>query len=172
MTSQVYVSTYHCTFSCWVQLLVRNMIVYLAKCMHFAEMHSFWIAIQSFHIKQCPVSLYTKIQLSIFLVKVGRFCFFLKKKKKKKRFATLVSDYMWKGMFYCISICTHTRPLYCRLLINPSSQRFFTCLSRRKLLVRPGPSCSKLTISLVNVPLKLWSLNMPYTLIFLLKKCE
>ena len=31
----------------------------------------------------------------------------------------------------------------------------------------PGPSCSKLTMSLVNVSLKLWSLNMAYTLIFL-----
>ena len=33
-----------------------------------------------------------------------------------------------------------------------------------------GPSCSKLTMSLVNVSLKFWSLNMAYTLIFLLKK--
>ena len=31
------------------------------------------------------------------------------------------------------------------------------------------PSCSNLTMSLVNVSLKLWSLNMVYTLIFLLK---
>ena len=36
----------------------------------------------------------------------------------------------------------------------------------------PGPSCSKLTMSLVNVSLKLLSLNMAYMLIFLLKKCE
>ena len=35
-----------------------------------------------------------------------------------------------------------------------------------------GLSCSKLTMSLVNVSLKLWSLNMAYMLIFLLKKCE
>ena len=35
-----------------------------------------------------------------------------------------------------------------------------------------GPSSSKVTISLVNVSLKLWSLNVAYTLIFLLKKCE
>ena len=33
----------------------------------------------------------------------------------------------------------------------------------------PGPSCSKLTMPLVNVSLKLWSFNMPYTPIFLLK---
>ena len=31
----------------------------------------------------------------------------------------------------------------------------------------PGSSCSKLTMLL-----KLWSLNMAYTLIFLLKKCD
>ena len=31
-------------------------------------------------------------------------------------------------------------------------------------------SCSKLTMSLVNLSLKLWSLNMAYALIFLLKK--
>ena len=37
---------------------------------------------------------------------------------------------------------------------------------------RPGPSCSKLTMSLVNILLKLRSLNVAYTLIFLLKKCE
>ena len=35
-----------------------------------------------------------------------------------------------------------------------------------------GPSCSKLTMSLVNVSLKLWSLHMAYMLIFLLKKCS
>ena len=35
-----------------------------------------------------------------------------------------------------------------------------------------GPSCSKLTMSLVNLSLKLWSLNMAYVLTFLLKKCE
>ena len=35
---------------------------------------------------------------------------------------------------------------------------------------KPGPSCSKLMMSLVNVSLKLWSLNMAYMLIFLLKK--
>ena len=34
----------------------------------------------------------------------------------------------------------------------------------------PGPSCSKLTMLLFNVSLKLWSLNMAYMLIFLLKK--
>ena len=33
----------------------------------------------------------------------------------------------------------------------------------------PGPSCSKLTMSLVNVWLKLWSLYMAYMLIFLLQ---
>ena len=35
-----------------------------------------------------------------------------------------------------------------------------------------GPSCSKLVMPLVNVSLKIWSLNIAYTLIFLLKKCE
>ena len=34
---------------------------------------------------------------------------------------------------------------------------------------KSGPSCSKLTISLVNEPLKLWSLSMAYMPIFLLK---
>ena len=39
--------------------------------------------------------------------------------------------------------------------------------------LNPGPSCLKLTMSLVNVSLKLWSLNTAYTLLFLLKKeCE
>ena len=33
-----------------------------------------------------------------------------------------------------------------------------------------GPSCSKLTMKLVNASLKLWSLNMAYMLILLLKK--
>ena len=37
---------------------------------------------------------------------------------------------------------------------------------------KTGPSYSKLMTSLVNVTLKLWSSNMAYTLIFLLKKCE
>ena len=35
-----------------------------------------------------------------------------------------------------------------------------------------GPSSSKLTMLLVNVSFKLWSLNMAYMLLFLLKKCE
>ena len=35
---------------------------------------------------------------------------------------------------------------------------------------KPGPSCSKIIMSLVNVSLKLWSLNTAHTLIFLLKK--
>ena len=38
------------------------------------------------------------------------------------------------------------------------------------LTYRPESSCLKLTMSLVNVTLKLWSLNMAYGLIFLLKK--
>ena len=33
----------------------------------------------------------------------------------------------------------------------------------------PGPICSKLTMLLVNILLKLWSLTLAYTLIFLLK---
>ena len=36
----------------------------------------------------------------------------------------------------------------------------------------PEPSCSKLMMSLVNVSLKLSSLNKAYTLIILLNKCE
>ena len=35
---------------------------------------------------------------------------------------------------------------------------------------KAGPSCSKLTMSSVNVSLKLRSLNMAYTIIFLLNK--
>ena len=38
------------------------------------------------------------------------------------------------------------------------------------LTLTQGPSCSKLMMSLVNVPLKLWPLNITYMLIFLLKK--
>ena len=34
-----------------------------------------------------------------------------------------------------------------------------------------GSSCSKLPMSLFNILLKLWSLNMAYNLIFVLKKC-
>ena len=37
--------------------------------------------------------------------------------------------------------------------------------------LKPGPSCSELTMSLGNVSLKLWSLNMAYPLILLMKKC-
>ena len=35
-----------------------------------------------------------------------------------------------------------------------------------------GSSCSKLTMLLLNISLNLWSLNMAYMLLFLLKKCE
>ena len=31
---------------------------------------------------------------------------------------------------------------------------------------QPGPSCSRLTMSLVNISLKLWSLSMAYMLFF------
>ena len=47
-----------------------------------------------------------------------------------------------------------------------------TVLHCMMLNFTPGPSCSKLTMSVVNISLKLWSLNMAYTLIFLLKNCE
>ena len=48
---------------------------------------------------------------------------------------------------------------------------FFTM---NKLLHRrnPGPSCSKLAMSWVNVSIKTLIVNMAYMLIFLLKKCE
>ena len=39
-----------------------------------------------------------------------------------------------------------------------------------RLRYYPGASCSKLTLSLVNVSLKVSSLNMAYMLIFLQKK--
>ena len=42
----------------------------------------------------------------------------------------------------------------------------------RIFMEKSGLSCSKLTMSLVNVSLKIWSFNMAYMLIFLLKKCE
>ena len=42
--------------------------------------------------------------------------------------------------------------------------------SRGRTHYQLGPSCSKLTMSLVNVLLKLWSLNMPYMLIFFAEK--
>ena len=42
-------------------------------------------------------------------------------------------------------------------------------MKKGKKIHLTGPSCSKLTMSLVNVSLKHWSLNMAYTLIFLLK---
>ena len=41
--------------------------------------------------------------------------------------------------------------------------------SIKRPLPQTGPSCSKLTMSLVNVSLNLWSSNMAYALIFLLK---
>ena len=56
-----------------------------------------------------------------------------------------------------------------------------TCISLGDLCVQASvllficssePSCSKLTMLLVNILLKLYSLNMAYMLIFLLKKCE
>ena len=40
-----------------------------------------------------------------------------------------------------------------------------------KSLWSPGPSCWKLTMSLVNISLNLWSSNMAYMQIFLLTKC-
>ena len=40
-----------------------------------------------------------------------------------------------------------------------------------KSLWSPGPSCWKLTMSLVNISFNLWSSNMAYMQIFLLKKC-
>ena len=46
----------------------------------------------------------------------------------------------------------------------------YKLIHSNQLLYLPGPSCSKLTMSLVNVSLKFRSLNMAYTLIFLLKK--
>ena len=53
------------------------------------------------------------------------------------------------------------------------SESFLMLLLRFKantmLAKQPGPNCSKLMMLLVNVLLKLWSLNMAYTLIFLLK---
>ena len=48
----------------------------------------------------------------------------------------------------------------------------YTAMSVNSKLFRvpPGPSCSKLTMSLVNVSSKLWLLNMAYILMLLLKK--
>ena len=43
---------------------------------------------------------------------------------------------------------------------------------RKPQLRIQGPVVQKLTMSLVNVSLKLWSLNMSYMLIFMLTKCE
>ena len=40
------------------------------------------------------------------------------------------------------------------------------------MYINTWPSCSKLTMSLFNLSLKLLSLNMVYMLICLLKKCE
>ena len=60
--------------------------------------------------------------------------------------------------------------------VHSENWRFFRnhTLSRRvdqyESTYWSGPSCSKLTMSLVNVSLKPWSLTMAYTLIFLLKK--
>ena len=42
----------------------------------------------------------------------------------------------------------------------------FSIYLNRHVFVMTGPSCSKLTMSLVNVSLKLFSLNMAYMLIF------
>ena len=61
---------------------------------------------------------------------------------------------LWKNginiQMYSIDVRTYIYPKYCT----------------------PGPSCSKLRMSLVNVLSNLLSLNMAYMLIFLLKKCE
>ena len=51
-------------------------------------------------------------------------------------------------------------------IIDPFSERVWC--ARWQI----GPSCSKLMMLSVNISLKLWSLNMAYMLIFLLKKCE
>ena len=80
---------------------------------------------------------------------------------------------MWKCVFGHIQIVKaqiilqfhrSDQGLYC-----PLTESLITtdCMNEEQ---RPEPTCSKLMMLLVNVSLKLWSLNMPYMLIFLLKK--
>ena len=52
-----------------------------------------------------------------------------------------------------------------------SNQRLFQA-SRDSFLYKPGPSCSKLTTSLVNVSFKFQTLISNICQDFLLKKCE
>ena len=65
--------------------------------------------------------------------------------------------------------CTETEKNYTSIKLRKHKQRRYpkTFATNSE---KTGSSCSKLTMSLVNVSLKLWSLNMAYTLIFLLKK--
>ena len=84
-----------------------------------------------------------------------------KKKKKKK-----------KKIFRPVNALRKTTSLRRRRNVM-TSRRHRNDINETLCVCRvntPEPSCSKLTMSLVNISLKLWSLNMAYTLIFLLKK--
>ena len=65
-----------------------------------------------------------------------------------------------------------SRSTLMRLFLSVVTSLQLTFVSWEAVLIMIRPSCSKLTTLLVNVSLKLWPLNMAYTLIFLLKKCE
>ena len=82
----------------------------------------------------------------------------------------------------CDSTFEYRMPCFLRFECQMSDRSTFEfCMSNAECFANfmhrneeqwPGPSCSKLTMSLVSVSLKLCSLNMIYTIVFLLKKCE
>ena len=66
----------------------------------------------------------------------------------------------------------------CRLLLYNTLHSYFVLRKKNKtsisicVMYSPGPSCSKLTTSLVNVSLKFQTLILQIHCYFLLKKCE
>ena len=77
-------------------------------------------------------------------------------------------------LLYVKNFCTLSYLLTKQRMINDKVKSvfffffFFVCFFFQEI----GHRCSKLTMLFINVSLNLWSANMEYTLIFLLKKCE
>ena len=65
----------------------------------------------------------------------------------------------------------HDPPLP-HLFLIPSTYYKKNTILRELEAYTSGPSCSKLTMSLVNVSLKVWSLNMTYYANIFAEKCE
>ena len=88
----------------------------------------------------------------------------------------LLPEYLIYDSYWCgpmdLYLLMWPRNLYISAVV-----RFFECVhcSQGSLFrsyftyLQPGPSCLKLMMSLVNVSLKFWSLNLAHMLIFLLK---